>query len=107
MVRANPIFINVALLALFATSLFRPPSMIERIARLADPDLPEKGVQYTRKVTKLWCWFFSFNGLVAAYTTFFCSLETWMLYNGFISYLLMGLIFGVEYMCRLRVMKAA
>ncbi len=107
MVRANPIFINAVLLVLFTTSLFKPPSMIERLARLREPDLPEQGVQYTRKVTIVWCVFFVFNGLAAAYTTFFSSIEVWTLYNGLIAYILMGLLFGIEFLFRMQVKKAA
>ncbi|WP_101759773.1 hypothetical protein [Oceanicoccus sp. KOV_DT_Chl] len=106
MVRANPIIVNVAMLLLFTFSLFKPPSMIERFARLTQPDLPTQGVIYTRQVTKVWCWFFLFNGIAASYTTFFCSLEVWTWYNGLIAYLIMALIFGIEYLARQRVMRA-
>ena len=107
MVRANPIFINGVLLILFAVSLCKPPSIIERVARLKNPDLPEQGIQYARKVTMVWCCFFVVNGLIAAYTTFYCSVEVWTLYNGLIAYLLMGLLFGVEYLVRLQVKRVA
>lgn len=105
MVKANPIFINAVLLMLFSISLYRPPSMIERIARLSDPDLPDEGVRYTRQVTKVWCLFFLLNGLVSGYTTFYCSLEIWTLYNGLIAYLLMAMVFAVEYSIRIRKLK--
>ncbi len=98
--RAIPVLINVTLLGLFFYTLLRPPSMIERIARLSYPDLPESGQRYTRKVTKVWMAFFVMNGLVALYTVFFTSLEIWTLYNGFISYIFMGLIFAVEFAVR-------
>jgi uncharacterized membrane protein len=45
------------------------------------------------------------NGLIACYTAFFTSLETWTLYNGLIAYILMGLLFAGEYVVRLRVQK--
>ncbi len=35
-----PAVVSLALLLLFARSLFYPPTMIERIARLSEPDLP-------------------------------------------------------------------
>ena len=93
------------MLALFAASLYRPPSLIERLARLREPDLPPEGVRYTRRVTQLWCLFFVLNGSVALYTALFTSLATWTLYNGFIAYLLMGTLFAVELLCRTHLRK--
>ncbi|MDR1275171.1 MAG: hypothetical protein LBL72_02105 [Candidatus Accumulibacter sp.] len=98
--RLYPVVVNLGSLALFAFSLFFPPSIVERFARLSEPDLPEAGVVYTRRVTCLWCVFFVFNGLVAAYTALYASREFWALYNGFIAYLLMGALFAGEWCCR-------
>ena len=77
--------------------------MIERFARIQEPDLDHEGVIYTRKVTIAWCLFFLSNGLIALYTVFYSSIEIWTLYNGFVSYILMGLFFAVEYLIRLKV----
>lgn len=104
-VRFYPVFMNAAMLAAFAASLFRGPSMIERLARIAEPDLPEAGVRYTRKVTMVWCLFLLLNGLVALWTALYASFETWTLYNGFIAYLLMGALFGGEFLVRKWVRK--
>ena len=35
-----PVLVNAALLGVFAYSLISPPSMIERFARIREPDLP-------------------------------------------------------------------
>jgi len=91
-----PVIISASFLALFSYSLFKPPSVIERLARLQDPDLPPDGVRYTRTVTQVWCVFFVFNMTIALYTVFFSTTEIWALYNGFISYLLMGVLFISE-----------
>ncbi|RZI43901.1 hypothetical protein EGT07_00250 [Herbaspirillum sp. HC18] len=99
-----PAAVSVSLLFVFAYSLRRPPSMIERIARLSEPDLPPEGVRYTRKVTMVWCGFFLINGTVALATVFGPS-EFWVLYNGLISYVLMGLLFAIEWMVRRRVKR--
>ena len=96
-----PLLINAFMLALFAGTLMSPPSMIERFARLREPDLPVRAIAYTRRVTQLWCGFFVVNGLIALATALWASPEVWMLYNGFIAYLLMGLLFGGEYLFRL------
>jgi len=102
-VRAWPVLLSAALAAVFAWSLRHPPSAIERVARLTEPDLPPAGVAYTRKVTAVWLGFFVANGAISAWTALFASLETWTLYNGLISYLLVGLLFAVEWTVRRRV----
>ena len=100
-----PVLVSVSLLVVFSISLYFPPTAIERIARLTDPDLSEQGILYTRKVTKVWCLFFIVNGIIAFYTSFYTSLEIWTLYNGLISYILMGCLFGSEYVYRKFVLK--
>jgi uncharacterized membrane protein len=100
MVRLNPALVNLVLLLTFGYTLFRPPSMIERLARLSGADISGPAVSYTRNVTKVWCVFFVLNGAVALYTCFFTSLKTWTLYNGLIAYILMGLLFLAEYHVR-------
>lgn len=39
-----PVFMSVGAGIIFASTLIRPPSMIERFARLVEPDLPESGI---------------------------------------------------------------
>lgn len=97
-----PVVVNAVLLLIFAGSLRYPPSLIERIARLQQPDLPPQGVIYTRRVTQVWCGFFVVNGGLALATALYCRFEVWSLYNGLIAYLLMGLLFAGEYVIRRR-----
>ncbi len=97
-----PVLVSGVMLGIFGYSLVSPPSLIERIARLTEPDLPPAGVEYTRRVTQVWCVFFVFNGAIALATALWASPAIWSLYNGVISYLLMGLLFGGEYLVRLR-----
>lgn len=105
--RLYPVFMNVAMLAAFAHTLWKPPSMIERFARLVEPDLPEAGVRYTRKVTWVWCGFLACNGAAALWTALSASLEVWALYNGLIAYVLMGALFGGELIVRASVKRSA
>ncbi|MEC4747112.1 hypothetical protein [Methylomicrobium sp. Wu6] len=105
--RFYPVMMNGALLTLFAWSLFHPPTVIERLARLRHPDLPPSGVAYTRRVTQVWCGFFMVNGGIALATALWSSFEIWSLYNGLIAYLLMGTLFGGEYLVRIRTQKHA
>ena len=95
-----PVVVSFSFLLFFGYSLINPPSIIERIARLQEPDLPAEGVIYTRNVTKIWCVFFLLNGSIALYTSFFTSLEIWTLYNGLVSYLIMGCLFAGELIVR-------
>lgn len=100
-----PILVNGLMLLIFGWSLFSPPSLIERLARLQHPDLPPEGVIYTRRVTQVWCGFFIVNGALAWVTALWASLEVWSLYNGLIAYVLMGVLFAAEYLVRMRTQK--
>jgi uncharacterized membrane protein len=99
-----PVLVSAVMLAVFGYSLWRPPSMIERFARLQQADLPGHAIPYTRKVTWVWCGFFVANGAVAS-ATVFASDQLWALYNGLVSYILIGLLLAGEYLVRLRVQK--
>jgi uncharacterized membrane protein len=103
--RLYPVAINAAMLLLFGATLLRPPSMVERIARLKEPDLPPGAVHYTRVVTEVWCGFFLLNGAIALYTALFAELALWTLYNGAIAYLLMALLFAGEALVRRRIRR--
>lgn len=100
LLRYYPVVMNVLMFGLFFGSLLRPPTVIETIARIGTPDLPEAGVRYTRKVTIVWCGFFAFNGSMALYTSIGSSLELWAAYNSVISYSIMGILFAGEYLIR-------
>ncbi len=85
-----PLLISLGMLLLFGLSLKFPPPIVERLARLKDVDLPAAAVAYTRKVTVVWCVFFVVNGVISLATIMHADMEIWTLYNGFISYVLMG-----------------
>jgi uncharacterized membrane protein len=97
-----PVLVSAAMLAAFGYTLITPPSMVERLARLRDPVLPPQAIAYTRRVTQVWCGFFAINGLIAFVTALWASPAVWSMYTGIVSYLLMGLLFGGEYLIRLR-----
>ena len=104
--RLYPVLMTTVFLGVFFSSLFFPPSVIETFARLGfkDKEMPKYVVEYTRNVTKVWCLFFVFNGVVSIYTVF-ASLEVWTLYNGLISYLLMGGLVASEVTYRYLIIK--
>ncbi|HTD28363.1 MAG TPA: hypothetical protein VK660_03145 [Xanthomonadaceae bacterium] len=97
-----PVLVSGVMLAVFGLSLRHPPSAIERIARLHDPQLPPEAVAYTRKVTEVWCLFFIANGCVSLATAMWGSDRVWAIYNGLISYVLMGILFVGEWLMRKR-----
>lgn len=98
-----PVLVNAAFLVVFATSLRRPPTVIERLARLQHPDLPPEAIPYLRKVTGAWCVFFVLNGGIALYTALRASDAAWALYNGLIAYLLIAAMFlGERFLFRPR-----
>ena len=98
-----PVLVNAVFLTVFGVSLLHPPSAVERLARLTEPDLPAAARPYTRRVTQAWCVFFLVNGLLALATALWASNDVWALYNGLISYGLMGTLFGAEWLVRRRV----
>lgn len=106
LLRFYPVAVNAGMLLLFGATLLRPPSMIERIARLAEPRLTPKAARYTRVVTQVWCGFFVVNGAIALATTVFADFAVWTLYNGLIAYLLMALLFLGELFVRRRVRRS-
>jgi uncharacterized membrane protein len=93
---AYPIAVSLATAAIFGLSLVRPPTVIERIARLREPDLAPQGVLYAQRVTLVWTIFLVANAAVSGATAVWGSLATWTLWNGLISYLLMGMLFVGE-----------
>jgi uncharacterized membrane protein len=100
LLRFYPSLVNLGLLVAFGATLARGPSMVEKFARLAEPDLPASGVRYTRRVTQLWCGFFVLNGAFSAYTALAWSRASWSLYNGVIAYGLIGALLAGEYVWR-------
>ncbi|MCR5187609.1 MAG: AMP-binding protein [Treponema sp.] len=108
------VVISATFLLVFASTLFFGPNIIFRFATLADRKILgssyEKQVElYCKKVTIVWCCFFVLNGSAAAITTFADKIfglspekarEIWAIYNGGISYALMGILFVVEFIIR-------
>ena len=100
--------ISLIFLAAFGSTLFSAPSMVFRLATLMDKTIKgsswEREVErYCFKVTLIWCCFFIVNGCASVWTAFFASDRVWSIYNGGISYVLMGMIFAVEFIVRKKV----
>ena len=100
-----PVVVNSVMLAVFGGSLWSTMPIVERLARLRDPTLPDRAVRYTRRVTQIWCAFFIINGSIALFTALYGDLSLWTAWNGMISYLLMGTLMASEWLVRQRVIK--
>ena len=98
-----PIAVNLVMLTIFAWSLIKKPSVIETLARLQTPELSDKGIRYTEKVTVVWVIFFAINAMISAGTMWLGDLSVWTLYNGLIAYILMGTLMLIEWCVRQKV----
>lgn len=99
-----PVWMNLAMLCVFLLSLWKKPAVVTRLARLMGGELSERAVAYTEKVTWVWVAFFVVNGSVSLGTVLWGDIDLWTLYNGLIAYVLMGLLFMIEWGVR-RVVK--
>lgn len=103
---AYPVLMSLGMGAAFGLSLVRPPSLVECFAALAEPDPSPAARAYMRKVSLVWCLFLCANAAASAFTAYLGDMAVWTLYNGLVSYLLMGALFAVEYAVRRRVRAA-
>ena len=97
-----PVFAGCALLAVFGYSLTTEKCIVQRFAEVSVP--PEERSEffrlYCRRVTWAWCIFYVLNGSVAL-STCVMSDTVWALWNGFISYIMMGFMFAGEFAIRI------
>lgn len=96
LLRFYPVLVSAIMGAAFVSTLLKPPVMIERIARMRGIELSDDAGPYLRWVTIVWTGFFVANGTFAAYTATQTGLKFWALYNGLISYCLIGLLIVAE-----------
>ena len=100
------VVISATMLFVFGLSLVFKPNIIFRFACLGDKSVKGSSFEsqvndYCRKVTVVWCVFFILNGSVSAFTALHdfgndvLNDKIWSVYNGGISYVLMGLLFAV------------
>lgn len=99
-VKLYPVIVSLSFLAVFGYSLVKPPSFVERIARLREPDLPPQAVGYTWRVTFIWCVYFVLNAAVAAGLALWGTDRAWALYSGGLAYMAAGLLFAGEFLVR-------
>jgi uncharacterized membrane protein len=98
--KAYPALMSLTGAVTFIWSLFQPPSLIERFARLRRRDLPLAAIAYCRIVTIIWALWFVINAATATGLALWGSLELWTLWTGLLSYLAMGLLIVGEFAVR-------
>lgn len=99
-VKAYPAAVSLAAATVFAATLIYPPSLIERFARLREPDLPPAAQSYCRKVTIIWTVWLVLNTIIAAALSLPGYDEAWALWTGLVAYLVMGALFTGEIVVR-------
>jgi uncharacterized membrane protein len=91
---APPVAINLALCALFGTTLRREREpLVSRFARILRGTLPPDLVVYTRRLTWGWTVFFAVMALASLAFAMFASKWAWSLFTNLVSYLLVGVFF--------------
>jgi uncharacterized membrane protein len=98
-----PVLMSLGFAAAFGLSLRRPPTLVETFASLRHPDPSVAARAYMRRVTWVWFAFLLLNAAVSAITALSGDMVLWTAYNGFVSYVLMGLLFAGEWLVRRRV----
>jgi uncharacterized membrane protein len=97
-----PVLADIAYLLIFGTSLFFPPPMvyyfITLLNKTIEKNIPaEKFIRFCRRATFVWCIFFVLDGIVAYLTAVGFSDIIWGIYNGGITYAIIGLLFAGDF----------
>ncbi len=95
-----PVLISLGLLFAFGRTLVSGTPLIESFARLQETELSAAQVAHCRTFTAVWCAFFAANAVVCLVLAVAGNLWLWTGYTGVVSYLLMGLVFLVEWFVR-------
>lgn len=98
--KAYPVVLSGGLAVLFGVSLVQPRCLVERIAELNGDALSAAARLYCWRVTLVWTVWLVINAMISAGLAVAGSLAAWALWTGFISYVVMGLIFSGEFLLR-------
>lgn len=93
-----PVIMNCSVLVAFACSLRKKP-LITVFAEKMKVCMTKEKLEYTRKATRAWAYFMLFLSILS-FSTIFMSDFIWMIFNGFISYVLIGCMFCAEWLVR-------
>jgi uncharacterized membrane protein len=97
-----PILINAMLFLLFSSTLFNGKTpLISRFAQqFHNRPLDRKALTYTRRVTQLWSGVFILMTIESLLLAIYASFETWSLFTNLINYIIILLVFVIEYWLR-------
>jgi uncharacterized membrane protein len=100
--RIYPALADLVYLTILTTSLFIPPPLVHYFINTLDKKLidnlnPAYYKRFCRNTTIIWCVFFVLDAVASVFTVFWTSKLAWGIYNGGVTYVLMGLIFAGEY----------
>ena len=100
-IKFYPPVMNFIIFITFFSSLFAEETVIQKFAHLMAGNKYNSIIaNYTKKLTYVWVCF-TFVNFIVSIVTIFMSDKIWLLYNTCISYVLIGLIFIIEYPIRL------
>ena len=101
-----PVIMNFCICLIFFSSLFDKETVIQKFARISEGggELHPKTKDYTKNLTYIWCIYLLIQ-FFASVATLFLSDKIWMIFNGCVSYILLGLFFAIEYIVRIRFKK--
>lgn len=95
-----PVVVDFLFFLVFFSSIFQKETVIQKMAKAMEPDIKPKALEYTKNLTYIWSVFMFLNTFIALVTVFMPK-RIWIIYNGFISYMLVGMIFVIEYIVRI------
>lgn len=103
--KVYPALISLMVAALFGRSLRYPPSIVEKIARLRDPEISLAGQRYCRRLTWIWTIWLIINAGIAGGLAVQHDIYLWTLWTGVVSYIGSGVLFLGEIALRRWLMK--
>lgn len=99
-----PVIFLIALAALFGRTLMsgETPIIARFAALLSDDQLPHEELSYARRVTWVWVVLFTSLALESAVLAWLAPMELWSWFTNVFNYLIILLMFFVEYIVRVR-----
>ena len=96
-----PILILITLFLLFSQSLLKEKiPLITRYAHLLGETPSERRLRYNKSLTVVWTVFILLMLITSIVLAIFSSVDTWSLFTHVVSYILMGLLFVIEFFYR-------
>jgi uncharacterized membrane protein len=102
-IKFYPVLTNTAYFILFFTTIIFPPTLAFDISLLLDKRIIGTAAQkpmerFCKNASVIWCVFFILDAIIAAFTVFVDDPNNtiWVIYNGAITYGVMGIIFVTQ-----------